>query len=263
MHVKILRQDDRGQVGIPSAVRILMAGQRDTLAHPREACHSVGMTRLFSVSCGQPWLVATFPASQRMLSWSINRPGFVDAHRVAWLEVRNAELPLGVDPAMLLAERLGSAALTDAVGMMTARDIRRHRLADAQDGGVTATVLATVGLTNGVRFDRNGAVTEATRPAPAGTINMLAAVSCRLDDAALVEAVSIVATARTAALLADRGRVAATGTDCIVVACAGTGSAVPHAGLHTPVGRSLAAAAFAATRDARADWEHEFAHAPS
>ena len=61
-----------------------MAGQRDTLAHPREACHSVGMTRLFSVSCGQPWLVATFPASQRMLSWSINRPGFVDAHRHAW-----------------------------------------------------------------------------------------------------------------------------------------------------------------------------------
>lgn len=232
---------------------------RQPLAHAAQACHSIVMTGLFRITCSQPWLVVDFPQPQRVLSWSINRPGFDRIRRVAWLEVRDADLPIDIDPAKLLTERLAAASLDDAVGMMTARDIRRHRCATADVDDSTSMALATVGLTNGVGFSGCGTVDDVVRPAAFGTINLLVASSDRLDDAALVEAVSIVATARTAALLADNGRIAATGTDCIVVACPDAGPCRPHAGLHTAMGRSLAAATFAAIRAAREDWETEFA----
>ncbi len=38
--------------------------------------------------CSEPgWLVAAFDRPQRLLSWSINRPSFQQARRVAWLQV--------------------------------------------------------------------------------------------------------------------------------------------------------------------------------
>ena len=219
----------------------------------------VAMSELFATDCRLPWLVARFGAPQRMLSWSMNRPGFVVARTVAWLEVRDADLPIGVDPLALLRGRLADAGLADSVAMMTSRDLDRHRAAAAGEGAAAAAALATLGLGNGVGFGPDGRVGAAPGRHAAGTINILAAVSCPLDDTALIEAVAIVATARSAALLADGGRVAATGTDCIVVACPETGERGTYGGLHTPAGRCLAAATFAAIRAARAEWETEFA----
>jgi adenosylcobinamide amidohydrolase len=220
------------------------------------------MEPLFTVACTQPWLLASFAAPQRMASWSINRPGIVDARRVAWLEVRDADLPPELDPLALLHARLDAADLADAVALMTSRDVRRHRLVETHVDGIRSQALATVGLTNGVAFAADGSV-EARRPRPrprVGTINLLLALSCRLADPALLEALSIAATARTAALLAEDGTVAATGTDCIVLACpsSGPGHGQPYAGLHTAAGRSLAQAAYRAVRAARQDWEVEF-----
>jgi adenosylcobinamide amidohydrolase len=218
------------------------------------------MEPLFTVACAQPWLVASFAAPQRMASWSINRPGMVDARRVAWLEVRDADLPPELDPLALLRAQLDAANLADAVALMTSRDVRRHRMVEAHVEGVRAQALATLGLTNGVAFAADGSV-EARRPRPrVGTINLLLALSCRLADPALLEALSIAATARTAALLAEGGIVAATGTDCIVLACpsSGPGHGQPYAGLHTAAGKSLAQAAYRAVRAARQDWEAEF-----
>jgi adenosylcobinamide amidohydrolase len=173
--------------------------------------------------------------------------------------VRDADLPIGVDPLSLLRERLDAAGLADAVAMMTSRDIRRHRVAGAVEAGTQAMAAVTLGLTNGVVFAADGSVQPASTPRAIGTINILAAVSRALDDAALLEAVSVVATARSAALLADGGTIAATGTDCIVVAAPLAGAREAYSGLHTAAGRSLAAAAYAATRAARAEWEAEFA----
>ena len=218
------------------------------------------MSEFFSIACAQPWLVATFSAPQRMVSWSLNRPGFTTAHRVAWLEVRDADLPLGVDPHALLLDRLGTAGFADAVAMMTARDVRRHAIADRRIDGVGARALVTLGLTNGIAFDAVGEVVAPSRAPRVGTINLLLALSHPLADEALLEALSLAATARTAALLADGGSIAATGTDCVVVACPEvTGQAARYAGLHTASGRALAAAAYAAVSAARRDWEDEFA----
>ncbi len=216
------------------------------------------MTALFRFECTQPWLVARFATPQRMLSWSLNRPGFVTADRVAWLEVRDADLPLGRDPRALLETRLAAAGHAGAVGLMTARDVRRHACAEAVAENVVAAALATVGLTNGVAFARDGHVLAPGAAPSVGTINLLVALSCPIADPALIEAVAVAATARTAALLAAGGRVAATGTDCIVLACPVAGPPAPHAGLHTPTGRALAAAVHAAIAAARAEWETEF-----
>lgn len=44
------------------------------------------------------WLLLSFERTQRMLSWSISRPGFQDAHQVAWVQVRNSDLTPGSMP---------------------------------------------------------------------------------------------------------------------------------------------------------------------
>jgi adenosylcobinamide amidohydrolase len=215
------------------------------------------MEPLFRTSCTQPFLVARFAARQRILGWSLDHPGLAEGEVVAWLEVRDADLPIGVDPVALLERKLAAAGLAGAIGMMTARDVRRHRSARAASGGLRTEALVTLGLTNGSAFEGDGALREVAPPARAGTINLLVALSAPLADGAMAEAISVAAMARSAALLADGGRIVGTGTDCILVACPAVGEPLPYAGIHTPAGRCIAEAVRAATREARRDWEAE------
>ncbi|MGE5515195.1 MAG: adenosylcobinamide amidohydrolase [Bacteroidota bacterium] len=210
---------------------------------------------LFELECSTRCLVARFPVRQRMVSWSLNRPGLVEAEMVAWLEVRDADLPIGVDPLDLLERRLAERGLRDAVGLMTARDIRQHHLAVSGDGDLTVQALVTLGLTNGSRLEPSGSLTSPLAPQPVGTINTLVAVSCPLSPGALIEAASVATMARTAALLADHGQIVGTGTDCIVVASPLDVVGEPFAGLHTAIGQHITTAAFRATREARSRWE--------
>lgn len=222
---------------------------------------------LFEVRCDRPFLVAGFREPQAVLSWAVARPGFRVAREVAWLEVREAELPEGVDHEALLARRLAAAGLEDAVAMMTSRDVRRHRLASARSGGIAASCLATVGLRNAVRVGAPRAV-----PARPGTVNLLAAVSVSLSEAALVEAVSIAAEARTAAIIdaawpTAGGLATGTGTDCIVVAASAAGADRPRAeafaGLHTRVGEALGAAVYEAVGRGAREWIAEHGRPPA
>lgn len=50
----------------------------------------------------QPFLVASFPQPHAVLSWSLTRPGFAVVSSVAWLYVRDDDLSMDVDPALLL-----------------------------------------------------------------------------------------------------------------------------------------------------------------
>lgn len=209
---------------------------------------------LFAIQCARPLLVAGFSAPVTVLSWAVARPGRQLARRVVWLEVKDADLPPEVDPAALLDARLAGVGISDAVAMMTARDVRRHHVAVARSGGVTAQCLATAGLSNAGRVG-----TTCRARSPVGTINLLAAVSVPLTEAALLEAVSIATQARTAAVMdcayETQGKVATgTGTDCIAVACPADGEAVPFAGLHTPVGEALGAAVYEAVRAGVSEW---------
>jgi len=214
----------------------------------------------FTLSCKPPHLVASFDAPQTMLSWSITQPGLRTARRVAWLEVRNADLPPSLDPVAGIEALMAAAGFADAVCLVTSRDVTRHHLGQSTVEGVTATSLATVGLSNGERVGQ-----RCTEPVPLpGTINVLLHVSCPLSEAALIETVSIVTQARTAAVI-DSGVtragvvVTGTGTDCIVIAApAGEGGA-RFAGLHTAIGEAVGDAVYWCIREGVAVWQSDWA----
>jgi adenosylcobinamide amidohydrolase len=198
----------------------------------------------FSVHCASPFLVASFPQPQAVLSWSLTRPGFAEVSSVAWLYVRDADLSMDVDPALLLRKSMQSAGLTDAVHLMTSRDITKHHMSQASFGRATATCLATVGLGNAVRV---GSAPVAHQDV--GTINLLVHVDRPLSQAALVETISIVAQARTVAMIDLPWKpsglaVTGTGTDCIVVATPIHPDMEQFAGLHTDIGAAVGRAVY-------------------
>ncbi|MGH2339867.1 adenosylcobinamide amidohydrolase [Segnochrobactraceae bacterium EtOH-i3] len=214
------------------------------------------MSAAFTVICTPPLLVARFPGPRQIIGWSINRPGVTVADQVAWLEVRDADLPEGCDPVAILDARLADLGAGGAVGMMTARDVRRHHRAEATVEGVSACCLATAGLSNGGRV---GATRTDWHPPKTGTINVLASVSVPLTEGARLEALSIVVEARTVAIIElglcrPEGRVTGTGTDCVVLAAGMDGDPVPYAGLHTAVGEALGRAVHGAVAEAGRVW---------
>lgn len=208
----------------------------------------------FSIACHRPFLIVTFGVLQRMLSWSMTKPGFQVARRVAWLEVRNEDLSPQVDAAAFLSHRMEEASLGDAIALMTSRDVRRSHHAHAAIENVTASCVTTVGLSNAERIGhRIGAA------AAAGTINTLVHVSCPLLGAALIEAIAITAQARTAAVIDSGFRragifITGTGTDCIVIAAPHESNGHRFVGLHTAIGEAIGACVYEATATGIASW---------
>ncbi len=227
----------------------------------------------FAVDCAPPFLTVRFAAPQRTLGWSLLSPGFAVVNDVVWVEVRNADLGPSTDPRAFLKARLAERGLPGTLAFMTSRDIRRHHFSRRRVEGIAAACLTTVGLSNG---ERVGARKACGRP-HAGTINTLVHVSVPLGDGALVEALSIVAEARTAAIIdswrTERGpAVTGTGTDCIVVAspcraspygaCPHGGEPLAFAGLHTAVGEAIGGAVYDATLAGAEQWDRDFPHQP-
>ncbi|MFK0642146.1 MULTISPECIES: adenosylcobinamide amidohydrolase [unclassified Ochrobactrum] len=213
----------------------------------------------FTIHCSGPVLAAEFQDPQNILSWSLTRPGFVRARSVAWLEVRNDDLTLDVDPALLLQERLAEAGFGEAVQMMTSRSVKKHHIAMRRSGDARAACLATVGLSNAGRVGE-----LAQMKMPAGTINLLVHIDRPLSVAAHIEAMSIAAEARTAAImelgLEVGGRAATgTGTDCIAVSapCGQDAEKALYAGLHTPIGAALGGAVYDAVSEGGRLWMKE------
>jgi len=213
----------------------------------------------FDIECTRPWLVAHFSQAQRMVSWSLNRPGFVEASKVAWRQVGSDDLAVGLDPADWFAAKLADAELSSAVGMMTSRDVGTYVHHTMRVGEVEAHAVVTLGLNNGEHVGRR------TEPASAaGTINILCHVSLPLSDTALLEASSLVAQARTVALVeagyvrpGHAGIVTGTGTDCIVMASPVSTAPEPYAGMHTAAGEAIGACVLSATRTAAQRWVAE------
>lgn len=206
------------------------------------------------VTLARPWLIADLGAPHRILGWALNRPGFASAARIVWREVRDADLTPALDVRAWIAAELAGRGLADAAAMLTSRDIGAHVRAEAAVEGHGATCLATIGLSNAERVGSRTPRGDGRW----GTINLALRLSTPLADGALVEALSIAAEARTAAVIdsaPDRpgGRITGTGTDCIIVAAPpGDGA---YAGLHTPLGEALGRAVYDAVRSGADDWQ--------
>jgi adenosylcobinamide amidohydrolase len=214
----------------------------------------------FTMDCAPPILTARFAAPQRTLGWSLLHPGFAVVTDVVWVEVRNSDLGPAVDPHAVLKARLAEAGFPAALAFMTSRDVRRHHFCRRRAEAVEAACLTTVGLSNGERVGSR----RLSGPY-VGTINTLVHVSVPLTDGAMVEAVSIVAQARTAAVIESRGgepgtAITGTGTDCIVVASPCWDEALACAGLHTAIGEAIGGAVYSATRCGAEQWDRDFQH---
>jgi adenosylcobinamide amidohydrolase len=211
---------------------------------------------MIEVSLDPPWLSARLPAPLRLLSWASHRPGFVTTDRVIWREVRDADLTEDFDALGWLETSLRAMEAPDAIGMITSRDLWRYCLETACSGRISATCLATVGLTNAER------VGTRLMPGPStpGTINLLVVTDAALSDTALIELSSIAAQARTAAVMdlgptLPTGRATGTGTDCIVVGA--PPGETRFAGLHTEIGEAVGAAVYSAVAKGVIDWMAE------
>lgn len=205
------------------------------------------------VTLERPWLTLDLGAPCRVLSWAINRPGFVTARQILWREVRNADLPRDLDVVAWFDAQLEARGARDAVAFLTSRDVSFYTEAEVQVEDARAHCVATVGLSNaervGHRMDRSGM--------DWGTINVALKLDTPLSQTALIETLSIATQARTAAIIdtglaLPSGVATGTGTDCIAVAA--PEGAQAYAGLHTALGEAAGAAVYRATRAGAAQW---------
>jgi len=213
------------------------------------------------ITLDAPWLEYDLGRDHQVLSWSVNRPGYQTARRILWREIRNADLPPGLDVGDWLAGELAARGATDAICLLTSRRIDRHVLRDAREGAVTAQALATVGLSNaervGHRMDRSSRDWNRDLGATYGTINIAVRLSHPLSHTGLLEALSIATQARTAAIMdaghrLPTGPATGTGTDCIAVAA--PEGADDYAGLHTDTGIALGRAVYDAVLQGAHEW---------
>jgi adenosylcobinamide amidohydrolase len=214
------------------------------------------------VSRVDAWLVARFAQPQRVLSWAIVGGGFTQTDAVAWLEVKNADLPAGVDPRALLRSRMVERGLAGAVGLLTSRRLDAFVDVTRVLDGVAARCVATVGLGNALRA---GDLPTAIRPV--GTINVLCHVSVPLTDEGMLEALALASEAKALAVresgvqsIATRAGASGTGTDCLVIASPpipAEQTAHCYAGKHTSVGAAIGAAVHDAVAAGAVAWKQE------
>lgn len=207
---------------------------------------------MIDVALDRPWLSASFPTPLRVLSWAPHRPGFVTASRVVWREVRDEDLTEDFDAVSWLGAELSARGESGSVAFLTSRNIARFHLETASSDRISATCLATVGLSNVERVGHRRRV-----PAHVGTVNLLVAMTAPLTDPAMIEALSIATEARTAAILdlavaLPSGLATGTGTDCIALAC--PPGDVDYAGLHTAVGEAIGRAVYDAVLAGGREW---------
>ena len=214
------------------------------------------------IALDRPWLEFDLGAEMAVLSWAVNRPGPIRARRILWREIRNADLPRDLDVRAWLAAELAARGAPDAPCLLTSRRLDAHVVRQARAGGVAAQAVATVGLSNaervGHRMDRSGRDWDRDLGARFGTVNVAVKLSHPLSATGLLEALSIAAEARTAALIEAAvrlpvGLATGTGTDCIAIAA--PEGADDYAGLHTDCGLALGAAVHAAVLQGARDWQ--------
>ncbi|MDE4302977.1 adenosylcobinamide amidohydrolase [Phaeobacter gallaeciensis] len=209
-----------------------------------------------AVTLQRPWIEFDLGAEMQVLSWAVNRPGFVTARRILWREVRNSDLPRDLDVTEWFADELEQRGGSDAVAFLTSRDVRHYCESLATVEGISAHAVATVGLSNGERI---GSRVDYSRR-DWGTINVALRLSEGLTQAGLIEALSIVVQARTAAVMeagfelpGGGGTATGTGTDCVAVAA--PAGANPYAGLHTATGEAIGKAVYKAVHTGALEWK--------
>lgn len=223
-------------------------------------------------------LVATFKSPWEALSWAPRGGGNTTSTSYCCLQVDNSDLPLEVEPQTVIDRFVSAASIVSPVVTLTSADIGAFCTAHASEQDVTAFVLVTTGFANALRVGEL-APPPVTRPLP-DTINIACWLNRSLTLEARLEALSIIAQARTLSVLEARidssdgsGFATGTGTDCISLFTRmptatltpaskhepTNDQSLPYAGMHTSVGRVLGKVVREAMDTATTRWTHKHA----
>jgi adenosylcobinamide amidohydrolase len=209
----------------------------------------------YTIETRDSWLVARFPEPWMVLSWAVVNGGYQRTQSVVWLYLRLHEIQHVADPIAWMHGRMHAGKLAGAVGFMTSRRALAWVEDTAQDGDAHAWAIATVGLSNAIHIAQPR-VPPAAMPANC-TINLLVATNIPLTPEAALEALSLIAEGKTAAML-EAGPHTGTGTDYMAIAWPCTGTPERYAGKHTPQGAAIGRAAYRTVAKGIADWEQEY-----
>ncbi|MBC9247944.1 adenosylcobinamide amidohydrolase [Paracoccus sp. 11-3] len=195
------------------------------------------------------WLIADLGRPMQVLSFAPYRPGFRTADRVLIRYVRNADLGPKVDALGWLAAQIHHEGWPTDVAMLTSRELQHYR--SASQG--LAHCVATVGLGNAERIGQRRVV-QATSY---GTINIILRLQAGLSQTAMLEAMTLMAEARTAAIMdaglkLPLGAATGTGTDCLALAC-DPGDQL-FVGKHTDLGQMIGGAVYDAVSAGAQRW---------
>jgi len=202
-----------------------------------------------------PWLIMDLGHRHHVAGWPIVGPAWGTASVIAWLQVRDADLPADVAPEAYFKSRAKAERIEAEIGLMTAAEISLYACERASNAAMEVTAVVTAGLTNGESVQPCAASPPQERW-HAGTVNTVLHTAVPLTQGAMFEAISIVAEARTAAILdfgislIDGRKLTGTGTDCIIIAAPTGAHALKHCGLHTALGRLIGETTYAATKRA-------------
>jgi adenosylcobinamide amidohydrolase len=206
-------------------------------------------------ACGR-WLEVDLCIPHSTLGWTLIGGGRHQAQCVFWHNVGDGDLLPEVDAKLFFEERRTQrTGDTRGVGFLTGCPLAGFVEKRRDRGRLSARCVATIGLNNALRI---GDLSRTTTFSP-GTINILLQISCPLSECASLEALSLVAEARTLAVLDGHvpstvgGALATgTGTDCIVVASPLPSDENPgavYAGKHTDLGYLIGTCVYDAVSD--------------
>lgn len=209
---------------------------------------------------GDRWLVWDLGVVHRTLSWAVVGGGISHHQKIVWRQIQDHELRPPVDAETFLHNEMQAHGHQGAAAFMTSADLSFYGYQHCSFGeGHQATVVATVGLGNALRIG--------DPPGPTGrigTINIACVVTRPLCLNAELEVLSLVAEARTAAMLdaaypSVRSGYPATGTgtDCILVASPmvhGDQRGDIYGGKHTSLGHVVGLATYRAVAESLKKW---------
>ncbi|MBF3378040.1 adenosylcobinamide amidohydrolase [Leptospira borgpetersenii] len=203
------------------------------------------------------WLIANFEEPHNVLSWAVIGGGWTkQVDCVLWHRVRNEDLTPDINPTDYFRKRLFQKEESrNVVGFLTSVSLENYSEVILQKEDLRIRSIVTAGLGNSVRIGDRPSQLKTY-----GTINILVQCSAPMNLNTSLEAVSLIAEARTLAvleakILSKAGQNLATGTDCIAFASPSRNSTIHYTGKHTLSGHLIGKAVHESVSQGITNWK--------
>lgn len=198
----------------------------------------------FQVICSDQHILVSFERPMLCSSWAIKGGGFRVCTQVVNMKVSSEDLRPPVEAIDVLNHYCDSKSWSDSiVGLMTSANIKEYTQATIKEKNLEISALVTSGMGNARRI---GDPTSVSGRIGLGTINIICWSNTSVSRDAHFEAMSIIAEARTAAVLESKipspvssGYATGTGTDCIAFLSPYGNKGLKYAGKHTVLGSCI------------------------